>query len=124
MLPETRVPAEDLHCRQYVSVFIRFHAIIFRSLTVSTSYDNAKITATAHQRVNLIVRAFVSRDIVTLLRAYTTYVRPILEFNTVVWSPSLKCGITRVEKVFFWYSAVPEKQQVNDSRHLAGGSRR
>ena len=24
----------------------------------------------------------------------------------------------------FWYSAVPEKQQVNDSHHLAGGSRR
>ena len=34
-----------------------------------------------------------------LLRDYTTYVRPILEFNTVVWSPSLKCDIRSVEKV-------------------------
>jgi len=34
-----------------------------------------------------------------LLRAYTTYVRPILEFNTVVWSPSLKSDISRIEKV-------------------------
>jgi len=70
--------------------------IVNESLTPSTHI--AKITATAHQRVNLIFRAFVSRDVV-LLRAYTTYVRPILEFNTVVWSPSLKCDITRVEKV-------------------------
>jgi len=72
--------------------------IVNESLTPSTHI--AKINATAHQRVNLIFRAFVSRDIVVLLRAYTTYVRPILEFNTVVWSPSLKCDITRsVEKV-------------------------
>jgi len=34
-----------------------------------------------------------------LLRAYTTYVRPLLEYNTVVWSPSLKQDITSVEKV-------------------------
>jgi len=43
------------------------------SLTPSTHI--AKITA--HQRVNIIFLAFVSRDIVILLRAYTTYVRPI-----------------------------------------------
>jgi len=34
-----------------------------------------------------------------LLRAYTTYVRPLLEYNTVIWSPSLKCDVTAVEKV-------------------------
>ena len=56
--------------------------IVNESLTPSTHI--AKITATAHQRVNLIFRAFVSRDIVTLLRAYTIYVRPTLEFNMVV----------------------------------------
>ena len=43
--------------------------------------------------------AFVSRDIVMLLRAYTTYVRPLLEFNMIVWSPLLKCDISSVEKV-------------------------
>jgi len=59
----------------------------------------AKITATAHQRVNLIARSFTSRDISMLLRAYTTYVRPLFEYNTVIWSPSLKCDVTAVEKV-------------------------
>jgi len=34
-----------------------------------------------------------------LLCAYTTYVRPLLEYNTVIWSPSLKCDVTAVEKV-------------------------
>ena len=29
----------------------------------------------------------------------TTYVRPLLEYNTVIWSPSLKCDVTAVEKV-------------------------
>ena len=71
--------------------------IVNESLTPSTNIAN--ITATLHQRVNLIFRAFVSRDIVMLLRAYTTYVRALLEFNTVVWSPSLKCDISSVEKV-------------------------
>ena len=47
----------------------------------------------------VVVVVVVSRDIVMLLRAYTTYVRPLLEFNTVVWSPSLKCDIRSVEKV-------------------------
>jgi len=72
-------------------------AIVNESLTPCTHI--AKITATAHQRVNLIFRAFVSRDIVMILRAHTTYVTPLLEFNTVVWSPSLKCDIRSVEKV-------------------------
>ena len=71
--------------------------MVDESLTPSSHI--AKITATAHQRVNLIFRTFVSRNITMLLRAYTTYVRPLLEYNTVVWSPSLKQDITSVEKV-------------------------
>ena len=59
----------------------------------------AKITATAYQRVNLIFRCFVSRDNQILLRAYTTYVRPLLEYCTVVWPHSLKCDIHSIEKV-------------------------
>ena len=65
-----------------------------------TPYSHiAKITATAYQRINLIFRCFVSRDVPTLFRAYTTYIRPLLEYNTVVWSPSLECDICNVEKV-------------------------
>ena len=52
--------------------------VIVTESPITPSMHIAKITATAHQRVSLIFRAFVSRDIVILLRAYTTYVRPIL----------------------------------------------
>lgn len=67
--------------------------------SLSPSSHIAKITVTAYQRVNLIFRCFVSRDNQILLRAYTTYVRPLLEYCTVVWSPSLKCDIHSIEKV-------------------------
>ena len=38
---ETRVPSEDLHRWQYVSL-LAFHAIIFRSRTISVSQIGAK----------------------------------------------------------------------------------
>ena len=65
--------------------------------SLSPSSHIAKITA--YQRVNLIFRYFVSRDNQILLRAYTTYVRPLLEYCTVVWPHSLKCDIHSIEKV-------------------------
>ena len=39
---ETRVSAKDLRRRQYVSIFISFHAIIFRSHTLSVSQTGVK----------------------------------------------------------------------------------
>ena len=53
----------------------------------------------AFQRANLILRAFCSRDRNLLLKAYITYVRPLLEYNTVVWSPFLIGDIKDIEKV-------------------------
>jgi len=48
----------------------------------------AKTVCTAFQQVNLIYRTFVSRDLSSLVCAYCTYIRPLLEYNSVVWSPS------------------------------------
>jgi len=59
----------------------------------------ASITVTANQRVNLIYRSFISRDVHLLVRAFTTYVRPILEYNSVAWSPYYKSDIACIEKV-------------------------
>jgi len=39
---KTRVAAEDMHRWQYVSIFIRFHEITFRSRAVSASQIGAK----------------------------------------------------------------------------------
>ena len=53
----------------------------------------------AHQRANAILRCFVSRNITLLLRAYLVYVRPLLEYNSTIWSPHYKYDTDAVERV-------------------------
>jgi len=57
------------------------------------------IVAKAHQRANAILRCFTSRDNKLLIKVYFIYVRPLLEYNSVVWSPHLKQDIEKVEQV-------------------------
>ena len=47
-----------------------------------------QIVARAFVRANLIHKCFVSRDIITLMRAFKVYVRPIIEYASCVWSPN------------------------------------
>ena len=47
----------------------------------------------------LVLHSFSSKNIWTLLKAYTTYVRPKLEYNIVVWRPFLQKNINLVESV-------------------------
>jgi len=47
----------------------------------------------------MIQRAFVSHNIDLLVRAYLVYVRPLVEYNSVVWSPYTIQDIETVEKV-------------------------
>jgi len=46
----------------------------------------------------MIHRCFVSHNVNLLVRAYITYVRPLLEHNSVIWSPSLKRDIDSLER--------------------------
>ena len=57
------------------------------------------ITAKAHHRANLILRSFASRDKHILFKAFIVYVRPLLEYATVVWSPPNAKSILDIEKV-------------------------
>ena len=81
-----------------------------RDLGVIVSYDLSpklhinNIVLKANQRANRILRCFIYRDINTLLHAFVVYafvvyVRPLLEFNSIVWSPYFKCDIDAVERV-------------------------
>ena len=47
----------------------------------------------------LITRAFISRDPEVLLKAFLVYVRPILEYASVVWNPYLIKDISAIESV-------------------------
>ena len=60
-------------------------------------YEN--VVAKAHQRASLILRCFECRDPNVLLRAFNTYVRPILEYCSPVWAPVYKTDIKRFESV-------------------------
>ena len=48
-------------------------------------------------RSKLILRCFQSRDPGLLMHAFITFVRPILEYCSVVWSPAFKKDIVRIE---------------------------
>jgi hypothetical protein len=56
-----------------------------------------QITSKANSLSFRIFQSFATRDPKFLFSIFKTYVRPILEHNSTVWSPSLKEDIRRVE---------------------------
>ena len=57
------------------------------------------IVGKAASRVGLVLRAFRSRDKKFMLSLYTTHIRPILEYNTEVWSPLFKKDIDLIKSI-------------------------
>jgi len=57
------------------------------------------IVAKAHARANLIHKCFISKDTCTLVMAFKTYVRPLLEYCSCVWSPYLQTSNRQIESV-------------------------
>ena len=63
-----------------------------------TTHINMTV-AKAQSRANLIHKCFISKDPTTLIRAFTTYVRPILEYASSIWSPYLVGAVSKIESV-------------------------
>jgi hypothetical protein len=57
------------------------------------------IVAKALQRSSILFRGFASRNIHLLRKAFITYIRPILEYNSILWSPNLVYLIDLIESV-------------------------
>ena len=57
----------------------------------------AHIVHKARIRARLILRSFVSRDCNILTKAFVTYVRPLLEYCSPIWSPSSISNIKKIE---------------------------
>lgn len=53
----------------------------------------------AYNVINYVFRIFKSRNKSLLIKAYVTYVRPLLEYCTTVWSPQLVTLTNSIEKV-------------------------
>jgi len=76
-----------------------------RDLGVIISHDLkpavhiAQMATKARQRANAILRSFVSRDVALLVRAFIVYVRPMVEYNSVIWSPQNVHDIEQIEQV-------------------------
>jgi hypothetical protein len=48
----------------------------------------SSIVSRALQRSGVFFRGFTSRDLLLLRKAFITYIRPIVEYNTVIWNPT------------------------------------
>ena len=57
------------------------------------------IVAKAIQRNSTFFRGFVSRSLNLCRKAFVTYIRPLLEYNSVVWNPTVIYLIDLVESV-------------------------
>ena len=45
------------------------------------------IVKKANQQLGIIARVFKSKNIETMIPLYKTFVRPFLEYNSLIWSP-------------------------------------
>lgn len=72
---------------------------IILSTDLSFAKQIDKICSKARSRSAMILKCFQSRDKKLLFRAFTVYVRPILEYCCNVWSPYRLCDIRKIESV-------------------------
>ena len=78
------------------------------------------ITKQANQRANLIHRCFLSKDSLNLTRAFKTYVRPLLEYDSSVWTPYNKNLIESIEAVQRSFTKrIPGCQKLSYGERLA-----
>jgi len=68
-----------------------------KSLTYSSHCNT--ICAKANARASLILHSFRSRYVVVLVKAFVTFVRPLVEYASPVWSPRLARDTAMVERV-------------------------
>ena len=64
-----------------------------------SSRDSSRVTSHESTPLALIHRCFLSRCSSNLIRAYKTYVRPLVEYAPQVWSPHTKSLLGLVEGV-------------------------
>ena len=77
-----------------------------------------EITLKTHQRANHILRCFTSGDSNLLIKAFIVYVRPLLEYNCIIWSPTLKKDTDLLEKIQRRFT-----KELQGLKHLKNGIR-
>ena len=57
----------------------------------------AKIVSSAKQRTSLLFRAFLTREVKFLIIGYKSYILPLVEYCSPIWSPHSVCNILLLE---------------------------
>lgn len=57
------------------------------------------IVSKARQRSSILFRGFLSRNLCTMRLAFITYIRPLLEYNSIIWNPNFIYLINLIENV-------------------------
>jgi hypothetical protein len=57
------------------------------------------IVKKANQQLGIIARIFKNKTVQTIVPLYRTFVRPFLEYNSIVWSPYTKKNELKIEKI-------------------------
>ena len=85
-------------CRIYIAQIVTDLGIeIDCNLKYDTRINN--IIGKAYARVGVLFNGFASHNLHILRQAFITYVRPVLEYASSVWSPYLLKHIIAIEKV-------------------------
>jgi ribonuclease P/MRP protein subunit RPP40 len=82
-----------LHKDSYVDLGIT----IANSLSFEAHING--IVCKARQRVSTLFRGFITRNRSIMRQAFISYVRPILEYNSIIWNPTYKYLIDAIEQV-------------------------
>ena len=72
--------------------------VVFDS-KLSFSEHCSKVTNKAFMRTNIILRCFSTHDPKFLMQLFNVYVRPLLEYNSPVWSPKFNKDVATIEQV-------------------------
>jgi len=95
-LPQ-QVYVVDAHSIQSVPRVVDLGVTVDNTLKFSSHIN--KIRSKASKRANLLLRCFESRNLKSLISAFKIYVRPILEYCSVVWNPCTVKDIITLESV-------------------------
>ena len=79
-----------------------------------------KIIKKSYSRIGVLFKGFATRDAQILKQAYITYIRPVLEYASSVWSPHLLKYINSIERVQKYFTKrIPSLREYSYPERLA-----
>jgi hypothetical protein len=72
--------------------------VIFDSKLMFSEHCNS-VVSKGFARVSMLLKCFYSRDRNFQIKLFNTFVRPVLEYNSPIWSPHLLKDIAAIERV-------------------------